>query len=89
MKPSQTSLFDSKKPPAKTSSSILILEWDELDYVFRCCLGEMIGFRATFVEETLAKQHAAEVEKWVKCMLYWCLHDRSKGKAELRFTDFM
>jgi hypothetical protein len=63
------------------------VEWDELNYGSRCCLGEMTGFRATFVEETLAKQQATEIEKWVKCMLYWCVHDRSKGKIELHFTE--
>jgi len=84
MKRYQTSLFDSGKPQKETT---LILEWDKLDYGSRCCIGEMAGFRASFVEEILAKQHATQVEKWVKCMLYWCLHDRSKGKAELRFTE--
>jgi len=86
MKRYQTSLFDSEKPPQETSLSTLRLEWDELDYGSRCGLGEMAGFRASFVKEILAKQNSAEVEKWVKCMLYWHLQDRSKGKAELHFT---
>jgi len=86
MKRYQTSLFDSEKPPQETSLSTLRLEWDELDYGSRCCLGDMAGFRASFVEETLAQQNAAQVEKWIKRMLYWCLQDRSRGKAELRFT---
>jgi hypothetical protein len=83
MKRYQTSRFDSEKT---ILSATLILEWDELDYGSRCCLGDLAGFRASFVEETLARQNAAQVEKWIKCMLYWCLQDRSRGKAELRFT---
>jgi hypothetical protein len=74
----QASLFDTPAPTeAPKTLGVLTIEWNSLCYQARCCLGDMAG---------LAKQHADEIEEFIKYMLQDNVERRSKNKVTLGFT---
>jgi len=83
----QASLFDTPAPTeAPKTLGVLTIEWNSLCYQARCCLGDMAGLRETYVKEVLAKQHADEIEEFIKYMLQDNVERRSKNKVTLGFT---
>jgi hypothetical protein len=63
----------------------ILLQWNELSFEARCCLGEMMGLKESFVENVLAKQNAHEIDEWIKTMLVFNLEDRTQGKYRYDF----
>ncbi|MEI7839710.1 MAG: hypothetical protein WCJ11_04330 [Methylococcaceae bacterium] len=63
----------------------ILLEWNELSFEARCCLGEMAGLKESFVENVLAKQNADEIDDWIKGMLVFNLEKRTQNRVQFDF----